>query len=138
MSSIMVAPRDQISAAVVIPFNSMTSGATIGNTVSMHRKIKEMCHLLQFGLPTTSSLDCPTALKLRDTPKSESLMLPVLVVSILAALRSQCTTCSNVVSQEQRDFTAPDSTYILRMKVVQSFQDLGHIPGDKIFIKLAK
>lgn len=55
-------------------------------------------HALQFGVPTTSlslrvfSFSAQTAAMLSETPKSESLTFPFLVVRMLAALRSQWTT----------------------------------------------
>lgn len=53
--------------------------------------------LLQLGVPVTSFLFC-IALRLSETPKSDSLMLPFLVVKIFAAFKSQCTTCVMIVS----------------------------------------
>lgn len=73
-SSITVHPKDQMSDLGEAPFNSMTSGA------------------IQFGVPATSFISRSIARKFKETPKSESLTLPVLVVRMLAALRSQWTT----------------------------------------------
>ena len=73
-SSITVHPRDQMSDFVDAPLSSMTSGA------------------IQFGVPWTSLISRSIARRLSDTPKSDSFTLPVFVVRMLAALRSQCTT----------------------------------------------
>ena len=66
--------KDQISDLVDAPFSSMTSGA------------------IQFGVPATSLISRSIARRLRETPKSDSLTLPVLVVRMLAAFKSQWTT----------------------------------------------
>lgn len=64
---------DQMSDLGEAPLSSMTSGA------------------IQLGVPATS-FSRSTVRRLRETPKSESLTLPFLVVRMLAALRSQWTT----------------------------------------------
>lgn len=69
-----VHPRDQMSDFGEAPLSSITSGA------------------IQLGVPATLFSSRSIALRLRETPKSESLIFPVLVVRIFAALRSQCTT----------------------------------------------
>jgi hypothetical protein len=73
-NSMTVQPSDQISDLVDAPLSSMTSGA------------------IQLGVPATSLISRSIARRLSETPKSESFTFPVLVVRILAALRSQCTT----------------------------------------------
>ena len=65
---------DQMSDFGDAPLSSITSGA------------------IQFGVPATSFISRSIARKLSDTPKSESLTLPFLVVRMFAAFRSQCTT----------------------------------------------
>lgn len=89
-SSITTQPRDQISDLVEAPWSSITSGATIIQRQKADIK-EDKQNSLQFGVPATS-LTFSIACKFSDTPKSESLTLPFLVVRILAALRSQCTT----------------------------------------------
>lgn len=73
-SSMTVHPRDHMSALVDAPLSSMTSGA------------------IQLGVPATSFISRSMARRLRETPKSDSLTLPFLVVRMFAALRSQWTT----------------------------------------------
>jgi len=70
-NSITVHPRDQISDLGEAPFNSITSGA------------------VQLGVSATSFIPLSIARKFSETPKSDSLTLPFLVLRMLAALRSQ-------------------------------------------------
>jgi hypothetical protein len=97
-NSITVHPRDQMSDLGEAPFNSMTSGA------------------IQFGVPATSFISRSIARKFKETPKSDSLTLPFLVVRMLAALRSQWTTSL--------------------MEVMQTLKDLDHVTGYQALIQL--
>lgn len=63
-----------MSDLVDAPFSSITSGA------------------IQFGVPATSFISRSMARRLSETPKSDNLTLPVFVVRMFAAFRSQWTT----------------------------------------------
>jgi hypothetical protein len=130
ISSMMTQPSDQMSDAVDAPSIWMTSGAT-GDRASKRKGVSHavegastrLADALQFGVPATSfSFFCSTATRLSETPKSESLTLPTLVVRMLAALRSQWTTCSeddSWVRDHQRSASQQGSlTDFLRVQVL--------------------
>lgn len=119
MSSMMVAPRLQMSDAGSAPLSEMTSGATAsererGERVSQARPRREReLDALQLGVPLASLVDvlkprvALIACRLSETPKSDSLMLPFLVPRMLAAASSEKVRSGRASARETGGQDAP-------------------------------